>query len=208
MNHDEFRIWMKHHATCFTAVGVHLMKFPETARSESEISRRDVLAAWEKVLANVALVEAIAATDALASGEESFSDKGFDCHPRDVRRIAMQSRGERHREKNADRLRRIIDGHETVACSLCNDEGVRFCVHPRSIEDFQRGRLRHKVHRPDGSMPLYTCSRACVCEAGRKFVPTMGVIRASDLERTWDAAEDWWPHVEAHAAKLATAEAF
>jgi len=200
----DFKVWLKHHISAFTAVGGWLSRFPTAARNETDVTQGEVRGAWEKILAHTSLEDAIAATDALAAGTEAFSEKaGYDHHPRDVRRIAMQARGERHRETNAGRLRLIVEGQETFACALCQDQGVISIIHPASVNAARKmievdgvliPSLGHHEKNPHGRGHLYTCAAACRCKSGDRWrQSTMNFDEAKHLaaDPTLPSAEQW-----------------
>jgi hypothetical protein len=205
MTHDEFRLWTKHHLTTFTGCAGWLSRFPKTARSEIDPTQPDILAAWESVLKFTDLDDARAATDALAAGEDQFSEKtGYDHHPRDVRRVARAIAGNRHSEQNAGKLRRMIDGQETFACVQCFDDGAIHCIHTKSIIAAASGKLIHPVHNPEGTVPFYECIRACTCEAGNRWRASTGTISDDDLRINFEDQGDWWNSIHAHIETLRT----
>jgi|SRR5579863_9647343 len=205
MNHADFKTWLRYHATAFTGITGWLARFPQTARSETEPTQADILASWERTLKFTELGDATKATDLLASGDEHFSERtGYDHHPRDVRRVAMGFSGDRHRVKNTSRLKRMIDGEETYACPKCFDVGAILCVHPKSLRAAGRGKLYHEKNNPEGTVPYYTCARACECRAGDSLRERTDTISTDDLLVPENRSE-WWEHVTGHIDELRAA---
>jgi hypothetical protein len=88
MTGSDFNSWLKYHTTRFSGLVTWFGKFSDVSRGPLDPTKAEIAGAWEQILTGVDLADAKAATDQLASGEAEFSDRGFDCHPRDVRRLA------------------------------------------------------------------------------------------------------------------------
>ena len=199
MNAHEFSDWFSFHSVRFTGVGSWLAKFPdEKPRSEAEpITKRAILKAWRGILADVSLDAATQASEALANGDESFSERGFDCHPRDVRRVAI---GIRRSSGGSDRTQRYIGGERTYACPECLDTGAIVVALAKSLRAARDGDLFHKDHNPTGETPLYSGTAACSCEAGQQFAgwgcarfDEERMLRLDSVERGnwWEAASEF-----------------
>lgn len=210
MTDPQFANFLQAHFGNFPAVASWLNKFPRQSQRDFDVTQKQVMDAWRKTLRDVSLEDAIAASDALASGDETFSEKaGFDHHPRDIRRICRTASGGRSAEtKSAGYIRRF-EGEPTFRCPKCKDEGFRFAIHPQSVnaarsiiakpDGSRHVRLHHPTRNPDGNEPLYSCVLACDCEAG---------WRRRALTRPWRSTDAEWQlgYDENYDAALAAAE--
>ena len=155
MTTTEFPIWLKHHISRFTGCGAWLSKFPIRERHALDVTSTDVRDAWERIIRDVDLADANAATDALADGTEEFSDRGYDCHPRDVRRVATGNRN----DQRPNRRRTMTSGEETFRCLRCKDFGQVLIYDPRTVDD---------VRNNEAVATIYTACAYCGCGAGHR----------------------------------------
>ena len=130
MNDAEFERWFGFHASRFTSIGAWLANLAKGVKHRGAVSVDDVLAAWRDTLSDVALEDAMRATRSLAAGDEEFPEKGCDCHPTTVRRLARRSSLERVERRNAGRFH---DGEPTYLCAECRDSGWVTVWHPSLV---------------------------------------------------------------------------
>jgi len=187
MTNAEFSVWLRYHLTAFTGADAWLESF------KGQIDRAAVCERWAKILGPVDLDAALAATDALAAGDEKFSDRGYDCHPRDVRRIAGQARVRKGFTSRGEELRaqRFIGGPDgrpqrVYRCSDCRDTGVVLVWDACCYNAALRGELFDASHNPPPPgltseeaglhvrhAGLATC---CDCELGRLVAGPQGLM--------------------------------
>lgn len=88
--------------------------------------------------------------------------------------IARQSRKQ---PKSTYRPQRYIGGEPVVSCLVCQDTGVVFCWHPKSMRA-----MSDKLRNTEGTAKfgqrgtMYTCSVRCPCEAGTANYPSISVV--------------------------------
>lgn len=164
MTGDEFDAWFAYHAAAFTGVLSWLDTF-----GAGEVTRDSILGHWAKTLADVPYVDAKRATDALAAGDEKFSERGFDSHPRDVRRVSFALRRRRGAGSRAQEIRRpvYVDGRRAYHCDACRDTGFVEVWAKRCVAAARQGRLFDAAHNPAGEYIRRSCAVHCVCELGR-----------------------------------------
>lgn len=131
---SEFDQWFTYHMAQFTGAVAWLAKFPEVSRSPGDPSQKDVTNAWRNTLRDVELRHAKEATTLLSEGKETFPERGYDCHARTVRAVALKIAGV---QKAKRRHQRMIDGNELVDCPLCNDTGFVRIYHPSLLKFFR-----------------------------------------------------------------------
>lgn len=208
MTEPEFREWLKHHFARFTAAAGWLGRFPTMQRHEGDPTQRSVIEAWRFTLSDVNLEDAKRASDALASGDESFSEKtGFDHHPKDVRRISRGRSGDRSAAaKTGMRLRRF-EGEPTYRCHHCRDEGFRIVVHDMTVHaarmivadenGARRTNLHHPTLNPEGRWPIYSMLVGCNCEAGYRYRDMSRAFRNTDAPWQCGGEENYRAAIEA-----------
>lgn len=158
----EFNTWLRHHLANFTNVASWLGKFPdlESAASENRPTQRAIQQGWFRVLRDVELTDAMAATDAMKNGDEE-QPRSFDDFPKYVRKITQ-------RRRKPDRStqpwqRRTADGEETFACLDCRDVGAVTIWHPRAvIQRVLDGELWEAIRTA-------TAAIRCTCRAANKY---------------------------------------
>ena len=133
MTNPDFDEWLAFHFSRFTACAGWLAKFPVTPRHLGDPTQRTVIDGWRETMRPVELKHAKTASQLLAVGEESFPDKGYDCHPSTVRRIAMRHAG----AEKQDRKQRIVDGEPVYDCGVCSDSGLVIVWHPTALKFFK-----------------------------------------------------------------------
>lgn len=192
MTEPEFRDWLKHHFARFTAAAGWLGRFPTAPRHEGDPTQRSVIDAWRFTLGDVNLDDAKRASDALASGDETFSEKtGFDHHPKDVRRIARGRSGEREAKAKTNQRLHRFEGEPTYRCLRCRDDGFLIVIHDTSLRAAReivvgengerRTNLHHPQLNPEGRTPIYSLFVRCNCEAGYRWRGMSRVMRESDV---------------------------
>ena len=144
MQTAEFQLWIDHHRTAFTGFSEWLSRHPD---------RLSLLGIWQRLLRNVELADAKAATEALLSGEEP-EPMGYDRHVRSVLSYA----------KNHRTIRLAEAAHEpsyrdAVSCLTCKDSGVVVVWGIKSMEAVVRGNFGL-------SGTLYETGVPCICKAG------------------------------------------
>lgn len=202
MTDPEFKNFISAHLSNFPACLSWLSKFPKEPRGELDVTQRQVMDSWRRTLRDVALEDAIAASDALASGSETFSEKaGFDHHPRDIRRICLGRSSERiSKAKTSRRLH--LQGEETYRCPHCHDQGYRTIIHEQSISAARTltvsstgeriPMLHHPMLNPEGRHQLYSQLVACTCQAGNNWTESTGRrIRPTDAEWQLGSEENY-----------------
>lgn len=155
MTESEFRQWLSHHTAAFPAIRSWLAKLPAGER-DGLAGQAEVLRAWDRILRDVPYEDAIAATDALARGDEE-EPRAYDRHPAAVRAIARRLAAQRGRGRPGPA---ILDGQETYACLVCRDSGLVTIYHARTLALARRGELTPGR--------VYTAAAACQCNAGRR----------------------------------------
>jgi len=173
MNADDFKTWLGHHRAAFVGLSEWFKRLPkEPTEDPTEPIVAEVLQAWRNILRDVELEDAIAATDAMARGDEPTPDFASD-HPRAVRRIAH---GLGRLRAAQTRLRGLSPRETTVRCLTCMDSGTVRIWHARSI----RAALEGSV---GVAGTLYSCAVACTCPAGDTMARTISAIRGGDPSR-------------------------
>lgn len=116
MTEPEFRQWFRHHSSHFPGIASWLAKIP---RSGEGATQDGIMRAWHACLADVPLQVGMKASTVLFRDHEE--PRSFEAHPRAVRGIARQAVA---KNVNDQRRNRIVDGEWTVACRICDDEGL------------------------------------------------------------------------------------
>lgn len=132
----EFDEWLAFHFSRFTGCTGWLGKFPTTPRFTADPTQKSIIDGWREILIPADLKHAKMASQLLAVGEETFPDRGYDCHPSTVRRIAIRMAG----VEQADQKRkvRIVQGEEVFDCKIgCKDSGILTLWHPTALRFFK-----------------------------------------------------------------------
>lgn len=154
MNQPEFNDWLRHHSASFPSFAQWLHKQP---------NRGDIKQVWERIMSDVSLSEAMKATDAMACGDVE-PPRGFGDHVRAVRLLAKGYSARRTKP-----TRRNIDGQPTYACKDCEDSGVLYVFHPKSMREQETGELKRDYMTHIGrALPV-----KCDCEAGKALKAEM-----------------------------------
>lgn len=180
MTNPEFAEWIDHHFSRFTGCTGWLSKFPTNSRHLGDPTQKSIIDGWREVLRPTALVHAKAASSRLASGEESFPDKGYDCHPSSVRRIALRLGGAEKNDQKRGFKFKVFDDEEVYDCKAgCKDTGFLTLWHPSALKFFKT----HFVDAPPAHWPAWwrdpraqqesrrghlyeACVVLCTCELG------------------------------------------
>lgn len=133
MTNLDFDDWLAFHFSRFTGCASWLAKFPISPRFVGDPTQRSVIDGWREAMRLVELKHAKTASQLLAVGEEQFPDKGYDCHPSTVRRIAMRHAG----VEKQDRKQRMVAGEPVYNCGLCRDGGLVVIWHPTALKFFK-----------------------------------------------------------------------
>lgn len=178
MTEAEFRRWFQRHTAAFPGLRSWLAKMPPTG-NDGLAGQSEILQNWATVLRDVDFLDAMAATEALARGDEE-EPGAYDRHPSAVRAIARRLAAQRIRSRRP----LIVDGEETYACLRCQDTGLVTIYHPRTLALARRGELTPGR--------LYTAAAACTCEAGRRHAWLMRYSPDRDIlvPRPEPAAEE------------------
>lgn len=162
MTHQEFNTQLWPYLTArYLQVAHWLGLLPATARHERDTTQSDVLAAWQGILADVALADAKAAIDELVRADPPREFKNLSDFPTAIRAEARRLNGERSRKQNGYGPR-IVNGEVTYRCAICLDVGVVTVWHPAAY-DAARQRPAEFVEKGQGA---YTCAAACKCSIG------------------------------------------
>ena len=158
MDSSEFREWLDYHRKAYPG----LVPWLKTNDGQSEH--------WERILGQITLPQAKAATDDLVSGEDQ--PKGYGEHPRWIRRIAMAASGAgvesyERREEGP----RVKDDRLIASCHRCMDFGIVSVLSPKCLK---------RVWLDDASKGLETCVVACNCANGAKKSRTLRIPQWQD----------------------------
>lgn len=157
MTDEEFSRWLQHHQAAYPSLSDWLARVTRQTDGEATTTPEAIMACWANILADVPYDAAIAATDAMARGDEE-EPRGYDRHPAAIRAMARRIAA-RRATMHTRPIR--IDGQETYACPRCLDSGVVTIYHPRTIAAARRGMLTPGT--------VYTAAAACSCQAGRRW---------------------------------------
>lgn len=150
MNSDETRIWLAHHRKYFSRFADWL---DERGR-EDPVALSEMINAWQRVLSNVQLWAAKAATEQLFESETQ--PKSFELHVAAVKRIANEKKTLKDRS---------TFGQGSFKCQFCRDSGS-VCVFVGSCE------LYPQYMRVYGERAYaMTASIPCSCEEGAARLP-------------------------------------
>jgi len=111
VTNNDFNEWLQYHVRAFPAVGDWLKKHPDTVEF------------WANPFGDVNLVDAKAATDAMAAGRIE-DPRGYSKHPVVIARHAKELRRASVRQMTGP------DGERTYSCPICLDEGQVGVVNP------------------------------------------------------------------------------
>lgn len=175
MTNPEFDEWLGFHFSRFTGAAGWLGRFPVSPRFVADPTQKSTLDSWRDIMRPTELKHAKTASQLLAVGEESFPDKGYDCHPSTVRRIAMRHAG----AEKQDRKQRMVGGEPVYNCGLCRDGGLVIVWHQTALKFFKE---EFEASPPEEWMFWWTdqrwrdkrrhgqvyesCVVLCTCESG------------------------------------------
>lgn len=136
MTDSEFNDWLKYHFSRFTGAASWLAKFPAISLESGAPTQKSVIDGWRDTLRTSNYEHSKTASHRLAAGEESFLDRGYDCHPMTVRAIAAKLSGQ---QKSIQKPRwKIVDDEEVFSCGACRDTGIVVLWHPSALRFFKR----------------------------------------------------------------------
>jgi len=136
MTKPEFDEWLAFHFSRFTGAASWLGKFPAKSRFVGDPTQMSTMEAWYGIVRACELKFAKEATQLLAIGQEEFSERGFDCHPRCVRAIAMKMGGVATAE--ARREIKFVGNEPVYDCGTCRDSGFVLLWHPSALKFFKK----------------------------------------------------------------------
>lgn len=158
MTHDQFHEWLKYHGAAFPEFSSWLANRPRKPTEGGKPSQEEVQQAAFRVLYQVDLDDAKAATDAMSCGAEP-KPKMYGDHAREIRQIANRERSSRPSVQPWQR--RTVDGVETFHCLDCHDDGRVVIWHPRDVIQ------RVMDGDPWEEITSYDCALRCKCSAGQ-----------------------------------------
>lgn len=186
MDAAQFKRWLKNHSARFPGIPDWLAEFK--GAGELDPSGKDIVEGWFRDLADVAIVDAIWATEEMSKGNLALP-MGYGETARTVRRYALSRSDSRTAHK-----RRYQNGERLYDCGRCQDRGFvevwtgKFLAWARETfagdpprDWFRWMRDERAATRPKG-IPVSACVR-CDCAAGRaknseavRFDPSRDVV--------------------------------
>lgn len=158
MKKNEFRRWLNHHVSRFPAIDSWLRRYPMAETNSYTPTQQAILDGWYEVLSMCDMNDAIQATDRIHAGL-SGGPENFDAWPATIANLCRADRSKRMDSASSDRYR----PKWKPKCEACQDEGVRFGVHPKTIDEAVDNATLFLEH---GTIyeGVYACDR---CDKGR-----------------------------------------
>lgn len=160
MTKEQFREWIAHHQAAFPGIASWLAKIDKAADSPTDLRSAAILGSWFRVLADVELIDAKAATDAMAKGDID-EPRSYDGHAKAVRKAGKTRTFDRGRQQQRSGPQ-YIGGEQVFRCGDCLDSGMILVWHQRSMQAVRDGTF-------GGRLTRYSCGVKCTCPAGEKW---------------------------------------
>jgi len=154
MTRDEFNDFWGHHVRNFPGVNGWLTRNMPTKELQA-----GTFESWATILDRTDLVDANAASDAMARGDAE-KPNAYDDHPAAIVRIARKVKVKREGEQ--PQRRHYADGQETVRCVKCDDDGLVIVWDRVAMAAAKEGTLGNRK-------TLYSCAVRCTCDAAEKW---------------------------------------